>query len=202
MPSEKHIDALLTALDVLLQSGDKFSEFELIQRLQNAPFELFNPTAFSDNLTLFKTHFLVYHCLYQLQARYLKEGAGYLTISALHIERQDASHLHPMNAEDTKLRDYYLDLQQLQSTSEQDVQALLDDFWRRMGRVQEVMPDADAIAQALAFFDVAHHDVEWSVIKQRYRKKMHAIHPDKGGVKNDAQSAQAHFEILRCAYEK
>lgn len=215
--------ALQQALHELLSGGAAYSEFELIQHLQNPPFELLNPAALSDNLTLFQTHFLVYHCLYQLQEQYLRQGQGLLQISALDIHLKPGRHSFECDNDktdnrdvnqnqrqlqagyqpDQKLRDYYLNLSHLSNTTEDDVQALLDDFWRRMSRYEMTQADDKDIEAALEYFGLSNEKpVQWQQVKQQYRRRMHQTHPDKGGEKASAQQVQRYFELLRHRYEK
>ncbi|MDF1764280.1 MAG: DNA-J related domain-containing protein, partial [Oleibacter sp.] len=123
---------------------------------------------------LFRTHFLLMHCLYLLQQRWADEQQGYLSISALKIQRlawQD-------NQENTldrhdPLAAYYLDLTHLDNTGSEDVQALLDDFWQRM--LLPINKNEDLAALGL------ENDAAPDEIRSQYRRLAMQNHPDRGG---------------------
>ncbi|AQP99889.1 DnaJ domain-containing protein [Pseudoalteromonas sp. SG45-5] len=78
---------------------------------------------------LFKRNFLIMNALYQLQEQLLPQ---ILLISTLHIELLEKSVTNPISHR-TSLRDYYLDWQNY-DTSTQEVDALLNDFWGQFER--------------------------------------------------------------------
>lgn len=200
MIDHQGIAKLKQAIYSLLCSGERYSEFELIQQLQNPPLLLLDKDALRDDLTLFHTHFQVYHCLYLLQKSWLHESR-YLQISALHIQLNPVQSNNVETTEDAKLAAYYLDIDNLTKTTKQDVQALLDDFWLRMSGQIALAPERGQVIEALEYFELDTDEKDWHVIKQQYRKRMHAIHPDKGGDKSETQCAQAHFEVLRLSFD-
>lgn len=197
MDSHRDIERLVDALDSVLCHGDKYKEFELIQLLQKPPYALFDSSALSNQLTLFQTHFLIYHCLYLLRQQYQQNDAGFLMITALEIQLINRQNQSPETQEDIKLQSYYLELRHLQETTEAEVNALIDDFWLRMGGRIVAQPSQSEIDEALRFFEVDVKTADWRTVKQQYRRKMHLLHPDKGGLTNDAQRAQQYFDILR-----
>ncbi|QPG05786.1 hypothetical protein IT774_00400 [Salinimonas marina] len=73
----------LEAERACLRNG--ISEYQLIQKLTGAPYCIFDADALGDNLTLFQTHFLLFHCLYQIQQDWI-HNAEKLQISALSIK--------------------------------------------------------------------------------------------------------------------
>jgi len=88
-----------------------------------------------------------------------------------------SAHLAPPGqdalAEADPLRDYYLDLANLDATGEAEVERLLADFWQRFA-------GADERAAALAVLGLAD-PVDAATIKQRYRELVMRHHPDRGG---------------------
>lgn len=156
-----------------LTNGTQCSEFELIKWLQAPDQGVFRADAMSDSLTLFRCHFLVMHCLYTLRQQWLTEQRGYLQISAVNIvlspsNNNGNSHI----SEHDPLAKYYLDLSELE-TNEETIDALLNDFWRRM-----VIPDhydADLLTLEL------QPPVDSTTIRQQYRRLAMQHHPDKGG---------------------
>ena len=70
-----------------------------------------------------------------------------LFIHTLNIECQPWQQGEKDLAEDDPLAEYYLDLSQLSSTSETDVESMLNDFWERMGQdfsTKQRMPTDEA----------------------------------------------------------
>lgn len=170
-----------------LGDGTQCSEFELIKWLQAPDQGVFRTDALSDNLTLFRSHFLVMHCLYRLRNQWLTKKRGFLEISALSIA------LRPSNEqgcsallEHDPLAEYYLDLSEL-TTDEETIDALLNDFWRRM-----VIPDH--YDEDLLTLDL-HPPIDQTAIRQQYRRLAKLHHPDKGG---DAE----HFRRISAAYQR
>ena len=121
------------------------SEFDLIALLKRPPYSLFDEDALRDPLMLFQTHFLVFHALYKLQIKWRESGEGRLDIHTTKIllrddiqpqniplQNKDATQAQTHLAGLDPLASYYLNLDNLKGTSEADVAALLDDFWRQM----------------------------------------------------------------------
>lgn len=179
---------------ILLDTPEGLSEYQLIQKLQQTPYSVFKREALSQNLELFQTHFLVYHSLFKLQQRLIESETGWLTISALKIvlnplHQSVSSYLAVCEAE----REYYLDLNHLTETKEQDVQALLASFWAKME--QQITLDKQSIVDALDTLGLSQPTTRKD-IKNMYRIKMHKHHPDKGGDKEQSRQIQAAYELL------
>lgn len=192
---------LLDALQEILISGEKFSEFELLTRLKSPPWEIFPKDALNDNLALFQTHFVLFHCLYKLQQAWVSETVGYLKISALHIQRLSLSHEETRSFLDEpgeqKVREYYYDWQNFQDTSETDVEALLESFWQKFGSVKHwQLPTEDEVKAAFEFFNVTEQS-NWKDIRKAYLKTQLLSHPDKGGNESMAQENARHFDVLK-----
>jgi len=78
---------LRQALTLLLFEEQKhFSEHQLIQTLGKSPFLLLDPQSLRDNLGLFRTHFILFHSLYQLKSEWQLKRWGILEISPLLIQ--------------------------------------------------------------------------------------------------------------------
>lgn len=172
-----------------LTDGAQCSEFELIKWLQAPDQGVFRADAMSDSLTLFRCHFLVMHCLYSLRQQWLTEQRGYLQISAVNIvlcpsNNNDNTHL----SEHDSLARYYLDLSELE-TDEETIDALLNDFWRRM-----VLPDhydADLLTLEL------QPPVDRTTIRQQFRRLAMKHHPDKGGDSETFRRVSAAYQRLK-----
>ena len=154
------------------------SEWALLQTLQAYRVPGFEALDLREPLGLYRSHFLLFHCLYRLQAALFRERGEWLEIHCLRIT------LHPAppaaNADSANLRvadplrAYYLDLANLEEVDAAQVEALLSAFWRRLAT-----PDSRRL-QAL---DVLGLDPSASraEIKRRYRRLAQHNHPDRGG---------------------
>lgn len=184
------------------------SEFSLITRLKQPPHSLFDDNALRDPLLLFKTHFVLFHALYQLREKWQADNSGYLDIHALNIQLQEPSPCctssqssKPSSASDVGEHDalaaYYLDWRNFEETQRGDVDALLNEFWNKMqqGGVQ---------AYSQVEVDNAHttlnmtksDDVSLSVLKKHYKKTLQRAHPDKGGSQEEAQAVINAYHLL------
>lgn len=182
-------NALKESIRLLLEtSSDYYTEYDIIRYLNDQGWALSLDA--TDSTVLFKSHFLVYHALYSLQVEYWQQAEHLLEISALKIgfvvpskASSDApsdtrvlmsgNDLPPDYASHQALRDYYLDLSQLEAATEASVNDLLNQFWTRM------IVSNDKI-EALAIFELPA-TASLGEIKQRYRNLAMAHHPDRGG---------------------
>ncbi|MCE5181590.1 MAG: DnaJ domain-containing protein [Betaproteobacteria bacterium] len=179
------VDALLT---ILRTNPDGLSEHDLIGKLARDD-PAFGPDAFADELTLFQCHFILFHHLYRLRDELWHNGAGDLAIHCLKIElRPCLGESGQLPAAHDPLRDYYLDLANLESTDKQDVVEMLDTFWLRFARL-------DRRAEALAALGLAD-PVDDLEIKRRYRELAMEHHPDRGGEMEKLQEINAAMGLL------
>ena len=168
------------------------SEHALIQALRSPPCALLSPLEPNDNLGLFRSHFLLFHVLYRLRERLLGEQAGMLEISPLLIRimpyRQGETGL---DANDP-LRDYYLDLKQLECTGEQELEAMLKGFWSRLDAGEQHR-------QALAVLEL-DAPVDFAAVKRQYQRLVMQQHPDRGGKAERMQELNEAFAVLQRFY--
>ncbi|MGM0629969.1 MAG: DNA-J related domain-containing protein [Pseudomonadota bacterium] len=190
---EEDIEILTQILAENLNTRPHWTELELIEQLQAQPYEFFDKGALRDPLTLFQTHFLLFHCLYKLRERWREQKKYELFIHTLNIECQPWQKGTSALAENDPLAEYYLDLNQLSSTSGADVESMLDDFWRRMGHssVTVDMP----VAEAWQLMEV-EPPASYAFIKKQYRKLVHKYHPDKGGSVAKMQKIQKAYRCI------
>jgi len=168
------------------------SEHQLLKRLQAAGHKGFPEGLFLDSLSLFRAHFLLFHCLYRLRDRLLESGRYRLEIHPLCIQLRPYA-LAGGNelGEHDPLRAYYLELDHLHHTTAQQVEEMLGAFWARLYANQRRH-------QALAVLELAD-PVDEATIKQRYRRLAMEHHPDRGGDTQAFQSLQEAMNILdRC----
>lgn len=175
-------------LAILRTTPEGISEHALISRLESEAGICFTDRR-QDNLALFQTHFMVMNALYQLRDRLAAEY-GYLAISPLSIKieplRQAETAGLPASESDANLRHYYLEWQNLEGTTGDDVDELLGSFWQRFYAFDRQPEALDCLGLAA--------DAAWPEIQQTYRRLAARHHPDKGG-------DEAHFIEIRGAFE-
>ncbi|MCP5326441.1 MAG: DnaJ domain-containing protein [Oceanospirillaceae bacterium] len=161
-------------LEILRQHPQGISEFNLQAYLRQPPHVYLPENPSADSLILFRTHFWLFHRLYQLQNRGREKQIFDLHISPLNIRLLEYSaSTRSALCEADPLREYYLDLSQLFGTTQTSVNNMLDDAFHKIYAAPEK-------AQALACLNLCE-PVTLSAIKQRYRQLAQRHHPDKGG---------------------
>lgn len=187
------LNPLLPELLALLHGApDGISEFDLMKGLELHP-------AFADlpddyRLRLFQKHFMIMHGLYTLQLQLWYEEGIRLEISPLNARLYTDP--ETMTAADSELplpedplRSYYLDWQQLESTSAEDVRRLLEGF-----AAQCADPDSRRKAYDTLGLDFGADLVE---VRARYRQLAARLHPDKGGDSEAFIAVRRAYELLR-----
>jgi hypothetical protein len=165
------------------------SEYELIKTLEAENEADFSNDCLRDTLSLFQTHFLLFHALYRLNEQLWEAQIARLDIHTLCIQLlpfktptgSQLSHHNP-------LREYYLDLNNLENTDAGDVDVLLTQFWSRF------VGDDDR-RQALAALELKD-PVDWPAIKTQHRRLAMLHHPDRGGDEARLQAINAAMDIL------
>ena len=185
----EHVHQLLRAAP----SG--LAEYDLIQQLKARHCTHIPNLPLTDKLVLFRTHFLLFNALYRLREQLWAAQRGYVQISALNIQLLPYQAGSAELSEHDPLRDYYLDLNQLSDTDEQDVAKLLQSFWSRMQGGEEQQA-------ALELFELTNsaETLTFSTIKHRYRQLVSQHHPDRGGSTERLQSINKAMEILERYY--
>ncbi|WP_394223473.1 DNA-J related domain-containing protein [Alteromonas gracilis] len=203
---EAVIDTLYLNRD-LLEKG--VSEYGLIEFLQKPSIGLLEKNCLKQTHSMFAVHFLLFHCLYQLQDIYRRELVGELEIHALKIKL--VRKVEPSNNTDTvldsrsdlreadKLAQYYLDLENLNVT-EDDVEKMLEGFWQRFAGLPCTF-DEQSIEEALHTLALKR-DIDFSELqlKRSYKKALLTAHPDKGGSQQKAQSVIRAYQLLQRYY--
>ena len=190
LPDVQETITLITdLLATCLADAQPRSEYDLIRWLQEPGQAVFREEALRDTTTMFRTHFLVMHCLYRLRERWLKDHKGSLLISALEIRLMPSAQSGTQAvSEHDPLADYYLDLSQL-ATSDDDIDAMLNNFWRLM-----VIPEAyDSDLAVLGLTAPASR----ADIRQQYRRLAMQHHPDRGGDHSQFREITAAYQRLR-----
>lgn len=180
-----------TILYEILQVNEAgFSEYELINLIKEDIFSETSRTLFQDRQQLFTVHFLIFHALYQLREQLWVQRSGHVEISPLNIciKPWSESDMKGMGTID-KLGEYYLNLSNLESTSAQDLDDLLDKFWQYYLRPEKKL-SAMEILEIEEPFDKQQ-------LKHQYKKMVMLHHPDRGGDKSRLQAINQAFEILK-----
>lgn len=210
---EEQITELLDILTtVLLEHPSGISEHALLKDLQKPPYYFFATDALKDALSLFQTHFMLFHCLYRLQKRWLESGRGRLQISALNIVLKPLSidqtiatiELNELNAPKLKsfvkqtsqlqfadpLAQYYLNLDHFTSTTHEDVNILLSGAWKKLFNPVS----SGCLTESLALMELTL-PLTLADLKSQYRRLAQRYHPDKGG-------DDEHFKAICRAYHQ
>lgn len=166
------------------------SEYELIKILEAQNEADFSRDRLRDNLSLFQTHFLLFHALYHLQVQFWENKTARLDIHAVCIQLRPYTNTATDTAlgEHNPLREYYLDLNNLENTDAKDVEDLLTQFWSRF------VGDDDR-RQALAALELTD-PVDWPAIKIQHRRLAMQHHPDRGGDETRLQAINAAMDVL------
>ena len=218
LQAELLVDTLSTQKP-LFQRG--VSEYELIEILKKAPYHFFDDASLREPLMLFKTHFIVFHALYQLKRRWIEQGEGVLDIHTLNIKlNQESAHsdknsthsdhnsAHGDNDKESQdkvgaiteadtLAEYYLDWGNFEKADRKSVDALLNAFWHRMASGNAHTFEQEDIADAHAVLGLPQDEhVSLSVLKRVYKKALQLVHPDKGGTQQEAQDVIHAYQLL------
>ena len=178
---------------VLQEYPGGIREFDLMKALSAHVGAAYQVRLRGDVLSLFQSHFLLFHCLYLLRDGLRQRCEFDLDIHCLNIQ------LLPYQATDSNflalsdsLRDYYLDINHLNNASVDGVTELLGRFW---GQYQGQAEHQDAhdlfgLTAPVAFSD----------LKDRYRRLVMDHHPDRGGATEKLQYINESFTRLKRHY--
>jgi len=189
---EEIIQAIAAFLDQ--EAKPSYSEHEIINHLGKAKVEPFDQLNISHSKDLFSAHFLCMHCLYHLQNRYFEQKSFNLQMTLTRISRtvylQSESGLQNHDA----VKHYYLDMSHYFETSEEDVNNLLDGFWKKF------LAQDDKQA-ALVILELTP-DANYDEVKQQYRRLAQKHHPDKGGDTKVFKKISAAKQLLDRAFSR
>jgi DNA-J related protein/DnaJ domain len=187
---------IIPILEILKSTQENISEYDLICKLEQQGIE-YQVKNESYDMTMFKKHFMTMNALYYLQMELIAEGY-YLLITPLKIKieiiNQATESTSLANDAEIKIRDYYLDWQHFDKTTQQDVETLLSGFWIKYFALEK-----REHALAVLYLDA---EVSWDEIQQTYRRLARQHHPDKGGKHSVFIEIREAYEILRHYYEK
>ncbi|MGY4535034.1 DnaJ-domain-containing protein 1 [Pseudomonas sp. TE3786] len=192
---DNSLDLTEQVLQLLRESPDGCSEYQLIQQLKKRHSTHIPNLGLADKLVLFRTHFLLFNALYRLRDRLWQEESAHLAINPLSLQLLPYVAGQAALSEADPLRTYYLDTSHLHDTNEGDVEKLLTSFWKRM-------QGGDEKRAALELFELDNstQTLNLATIKQRYRQLVSQHHPDRGGSTSRLQSINLAMEILTRYY--
>lgn len=187
-------DPLHQQLYEILKVHDQgISEFELLRELQVSGYSDFGPDVFSENLLMYRAHFLLFHALYQLRDDLYDRHSALMVVHVLKIKLLDwKPAVSTEMAIPDPMREYYLDIANLEDTTLEDVDVLLGKFWGAYFAKEKRVDALDILE--------LKDPVSDGEIEIRYRKMAMILHPDRGGEKKSFQELQQAIVILRgCA---
>ncbi len=184
---------LSTEIECYLTINPICNEYQLVQHLQKLG--RLPPHALRQPLSLFRCHFLIYNALYRLQYLTHVHQRYQLSISSIQIEISTYS--APNNSHNqyldghSSLALFYMDTTQLNQTTEQDINRLLDQFWQ-----EYLSPDRKISAlNTLEMPPKESDSIDFKAIKKQYRRLVMKHHPDRGG---NAQKLIDIHQALQC----
>lgn len=186
-----HASLKQLVLELLQQFPLGISEYDLIKAIQASGHLQFKEITLWDSLSLFQTHFILFNTLYQLRSE-LWQQQTVLEIGPLKIMlygRDDSTADSTQMTEHDPLQEYYLDINNLEQMSAEDVTTLLASFWVRLGANEQRN-------EALKILEL-EDPVDFKMIKKQYRRLAMQHHPDRGGDHVKLQTLNYALEILQ-----
>lgn len=173
MSAPQSYDLVELLYELLCQYPDGMSEYAILQHLAESDPQSWARSLGENNLGLFRQHFLLFHALYLLRDRLWQQQSAFLEIDALNICLRPYQAGSQALSNSDPLRNYYLDLNNMDSMTVQQLETWLARFWLKFTHPK-------ARAQALAELEL-EDPVDEQTIKRQYRKLAMQHHPDRGG---------------------
>ncbi|EWH11287.1 DnaJ-class molecular chaperone [Catenovulum agarivorans DS-2] len=174
----------------------EYQEIDVLRQLSQHNPPLIPEYDPADSLQLFQVHFLLFHCLYKLQLHWLKHNKAYLQIGLAKFQ------VTPIMASDKQvgnaltdadpMQAYYLDLNNLYSTDQNQVERMLANFWQKFQQYCH----SDQYIQACNTLEV-RPESSLHVKKQRYKRLCALHHPDKGGDVSTIQQINQAWTVIK-----
>ena len=188
-------------VEILEEHVQGLTEHKLLYALSDRGFLEFNPQLLSEELSLFQTHFFLFHVLYRLRDLLHEQQRYELEIFCLEIRLKpyrNAAEQSQGLAQLDLLREYYLDLKQLHETDAAEVRQILNGFYQRLEAYEQRR-------EALAVLGLEECGLEEPVnihtVRRRYRALVKRHHPDHGGDREKFHAVENAMELLSHLYE-
>jgi len=191
------IACLIAELHSILSNGQPIREHDLLNQCDHL--DVFDDVAAESDLALFQKHFILKHALYSLKRDLRDAKLGDLSIDAINIHLQPWSQNSEEQAilgyqDSAKLEEYYLELANLYEETEDSVDEMLRAFWSMY--IQRVPVTEAQRSEALDTLGLSWPcDIE--SVKDAYRRKAQALHPDKGGDMAAFVKLRESYDLLR-----
>jgi hypothetical protein len=175
-------------IDFIRDSDNTIKEFDLIKRIKSDKPNFF--ISLSENPSLFKQHFYLFHQLYLLKEEMIGSGHS-LVISSIAIGIESENSCSNMAlVEPEGLKDFYLDLDNL-DLSDKEVTLMINAFWEKYCAI-------DKKADAINILGLQYNKkLDILSIKSAYNKLAHTHHPDKGGSEEVFLEIKKAYEVLK-----
>lgn len=194
---------LLPVLRCLKRQTAALGVHELMVAVQaelDAALEALPGVTDSWQLALFQKNFLLMNALFQWQEKLRMEGVQ-LSVSALYIALgplpmgagQQLTATPEQGEDPLALAQYYMDWNNFEATSAQQVDDLLAGFWQGYLSSAYLSPEVQRDACHCLGLSV---DADEAAIKRRYRDLAAQHHPDRGGSAEQFIAIREAYEIL------
>ena len=174
--------------EYLNENPDGVKEYDLLCHVEEQKVFKDLDSSVSTQLLLFQKHFLLFHVLYFINRTLVENRQGALQISPLMIKKLDHVEAGTQVGTFDALKEYYLDLHNLEAANEDNVTELLNSFWERYLR-------NDKRGDALKVLGLNDPVTDKEIVR-RYRKLVNVHHPDKGGDHDRIQEINKAYALL------
>ncbi|MFO7850122.1 MAG: DNA-J related domain-containing protein [Spirochaetia bacterium] len=194
-------------LNILEANPEGITEYELMTKLSGAHHPFPWEEARTGDLQLFRSHFFLFYVLYRLRDLLLEEKRGELSIFCLkiklhpysspqeeegtaaeadgtgdHVNSRQSDKAAPAGdsnipAEADPMREYYLDLSNMEKVGEAEVRDMIDGFFRMLESYYRMEEDLAVLG--------LQADATVEMVRKKYRTLALKHHPDRGGSAED-----------------
>ena len=167
-------EVLLDALwDRLRACPAGYSEHKLLKILRETGCPALPAGPLADPLVLFRSHWCLFHGLYELRDRLLQQGEALLRVDPLLIRLEAYAPGEAGLQAFDPLREVYRDLRPLETATAAGVMALIGQFHTRLRAARHYH-------RALAALDLSP-PADLAGVRRQYRRLAMQHHPDRGG---------------------
>lgn len=189
MNNQQSLPAFL--LEFLEKHPAGLSEYQLICQLRELAWPGYANASLNDPLQLFRCHFTLFNALFRLDNMLVQKQLQ-VQIDPLCIRLMPRSVSAPAVSCDNPLRNYYLDISQLDSTDREQVTAMLN------GTLQRIQ-QRDLVGNALLCLELSAElpTPRAADIRKNYRRLASLHHPDRGGSTRRIQELNDAYAVLK-----